>query len=81
MLDNFLSGDFIQNTPRALSIALVFFLAMGCALSAIYFSKPSGSLIVSAIAVPLPVLICLGAYSLGYWLPLVVQQSAVMVTK
>jgi adenylate cyclase len=80
MLDNFLSGDFIQKTPRALSIALVFFLAMGCALSAIYFSKPSGSLIVSAIAVPLPVLICLGAYSLGYWLPLVVQQSAVMVT-
>ncbi len=80
MLDNFLSGDFIQNAPQGLSVALIFFFAVGCASAATYFSKPAGNLTVSAVAMSLPVLICLGAYRLGFWLPLVVLETAGIAT-
>ncbi|MGD8520164.1 MAG: adenylate/guanylate cyclase domain-containing protein [Desulfobacterales bacterium] len=80
MLDNFLSSDFMQTVPRGLSIGLIFFFAMACALSATFFNKPAGSLSVSALAILLPVLMCLSAYRLGYWLPLVVLETAGITT-
>jgi adenylate cyclase len=80
MLDNFFSGDFMQTVPRGLSIGLIFFFAVACALPTILFNKPVGSLTVSAVAISLPVLMCLSAYRLGFWLPLVVLETAGITT-
>ena len=80
MLDNFLSGDFIQKAPRALSIAILFFIAIGCALATTNFSTPSVSIVIAVLALSLPVFMGLGAYHLGYWLPVVVMEIAIIVT-
>ena len=80
MLDNFLSDDFIQNTPPGLTIALIFIFALGCAFAAMYVYKPAASLSVTAMAVSIPVLLCLGAYHMGFWLPMVVLETAGIAT-
>lgn len=80
MLDNFFSGDFMQTAPRGFSIGLIFFFAVACAVPTILFNKPAGSLTVSAVAISLPVLMCLGAYRLGFWLPLVALETAGIAT-
>ena len=80
VLDNFLSDDFIQKTPQELTTALVFFFAFGCAFAAMYANRPAASFAVTAVAVSLPVLICLGAYRMGFWLPMVVLETAGIAT-
>ena len=80
MLDNFLSGDFIQKAPRALSVAIVFFIAIGCALIAVKFSSPSVNIVIAVLALSLPIAMSLGAYQLGYWLPVVVMEIAIVLT-
>ncbi len=80
MLDNFLSGDFIQKAPPSLSVAVVFFIAIGCALVAAKFSAPSVSIVITILALSLPISMSLGAYQMGYWLPVVVMEIAVVLT-
>jgi len=80
MLDNFLSDDFIQHTPPGVTLALIFIFALGCAFAAMYVYKPAASLTITAVAVSTPVLICLGAYRMGFWLPMVVLETSGIAT-
>lgn len=78
MLDNFLSGDFIRHTPVWFVLALITLLAASCAVFVSVFSSPLATLATGSICVTAPVLFSLGAYHYGFWLPLVVQETAVL---
>ena len=80
MLDNFLSGDFIEPASVLETIALVIILALACGFSASYFSSPAGSVIVSGVFILLPVLLSLVSYVKGVWLPLAVQETVAVLT-
>ncbi|MFH0814449.1 MAG: adenylate/guanylate cyclase domain-containing protein [Pseudomonadota bacterium] len=77
MLDNFLSGDFMRKVHPWQFIATVVLLALSSALMASFFHSPAGTIVVSALSFSIPILLSLGLYSKGIWLPLVVQETAV----
>ncbi|UCD87538.1 MAG: adenylate/guanylate cyclase domain-containing protein [Desulfobacterales bacterium] len=78
MLDNFLSIDFMCQAPFMLTVILVIVLALACAASACFFRSAVGSVAVSAMFVVAPVFFALGSYANGFWLPMVVQETAVV---
>jgi len=80
LLDNFLSGDFIRQPPTFVIVTLLFILSLICAVSVSHFRSVSGSVIAITAFISLPVLLSFGAYQQGYWLPLVVQEIAIVVT-
>ena len=80
LLDNFLSGDFMRRSSTWLTITIVFFLALSCAISASVFSSPGGSVTVGFIFFSIPVFVSFGSYFHGLWLPLVVQEISVAFT-
>ena len=77
MLDNFLEGDFIQAFPAPGTYALVILLSFVSALLVLHFSKPLLSVPIGLIFISIPILLALGAYVKGFWLPLAVQESGV----
>jgi adenylate cyclase len=80
LLDNFLSGDFMRQFPVSMMVPLLLMVSLICAVSVTYVKNVPGSIIAIAIFIALPVLISLGAYQQGFWLPLVVQEIAIVVT-
>ncbi len=78
MLDNFLSNDFMRPAPNGLVIFLVFLLTLTCAGLVSLFSSVTGSIAVSGMFIITPMLIALGAYAEGFWLPLVVVETGVV---
>lgn len=80
LLDNFLSGDFIKETPKWAAAGLALAVALACGVCASYFTGPGGSVMVSALFVLTPVLLSLGAYRIGIWLPLAVLETAAVFT-
>ena len=80
MLDNLLADDFIAPVPKAIVLILTLVLAM---LAGLATSSASGfirSAIVYLFFLALPVVLCLAAYRMGFWLPLVVQEAGVAFT-
>ena len=79
-LDNYLSGDFMRQSPPWATVTILFILSMGCAVVVTYLkgAVTSGTAIAGFIS--LPVLFSIGAYQVGVWLPLVVQETAIMLT-
>jgi adenylate cyclase len=80
LLDNFLSGDFMRRSLTWLTITIVFFLSLACAISASVFSSPAGSVTVGLVFFSIPVFISFGSYLFGLWLPLVVQETSAAFT-
>ena len=80
LLDNFLSGDFMRKFPVSLMVPFLFMLTLICAVSVTYVKSVPGTIVAIAIFIALPVLISFGAYRQGFWLPLVVQEIAIVVT-
>ncbi len=80
MLDNLLAGDFISPVPLALTIVITLLIAL---LAGIFSSWAKGitrSAFVYVAFLILPVAICFAAYRFGFWLPMLVQETAVAVT-
>ena len=77
VLDNFLSGDFMRQTPGWLTITVVIVLSLACALLASFFTTPAADVATSLVFLALPLLFALGAYRQGLWLPFAVQETAV----
>jgi len=75
MLDNFLSEDFMRLAPNGLTVALVILLALTGAGLVSFISSVIGSVAVSGIFIVAPILIALGAYAEGFWVPLVVMET------
>ena len=80
LLDNFLSGDFMRQLPTSVTVTLLISLALICAVSVTYLSSVSSSIIAIAVFISFPVFLSFGAYRQGFWLPLVVQEIAIVVT-
>ncbi|HDS05671.1 MAG TPA: adenylate/guanylate cyclase domain-containing protein, partial [Deltaproteobacteria bacterium] len=80
MLDNLLAGDFISPVPLALTIVITLFIALLAGMFSSWATGTTRSVLVYVVFLALPVIICFAAYILGFWLPLVVQETAVAVT-
>jgi adenylate cyclase len=79
-LDNLLSGDFLREAGAAAALACTLFFALAAAVSVVFSRKAGHSLLLFAVFLPLPALLCLSAYSRGWWLPMVVQEAAVSLS-
>ena len=80
MLDNLLANDFIRPVPTNMVIVLTLIITL---LAGMATSSASGifkSVMVYVFFICVPVILCLIAYRLGFWLPLVVQEAGVAVT-
>ena len=80
LLDNFLSNDFMRRSSVWLTMIVVLFLSLVCAISASTFSSPAGSVTTGVIFFSIPVLVSFGSYLHGLWFPLVIQEVAVAFT-
>ncbi len=80
MLDNLLAGDFIRPVPAAPVVVLTLLMAL---LAGVATSRARGiakSVLVYTVVICAPFILCAVAYRMGYWLPLMVQMAAVVVT-
>ncbi|MEI7636716.1 MAG: CHASE2 domain-containing protein [Syntrophus sp. (in: bacteria)] len=80
MLDNLLANDFIRPVPTAMVIVLTLFIALLAGMATSWASGISRSVLVYIFFICAPAILCLIAYRLGFWLPLVVQEMGVVVT-
>jgi len=80
LLDNFLSGDFMRQLPILATATTLFLLALICAISVTYLNRVASSVIAIAVFISIPVVLSFAAYQHGFWLPLVVQEIAIVVT-
>ncbi|MFH1103311.1 MAG: adenylate/guanylate cyclase domain-containing protein [Pseudomonadota bacterium] len=79
MLDNFLSEDFMRETPAPLILLLILLLSLSCGGLIARFRSPAGGLSLGALFIAVPVGIAIGGYRLGLWVPLLVLESAGIV--
>ncbi len=80
LLDNLLAGDFIKPVPFAVAVVITLVIALLAGLTTSYVTGILKSAVVYIFFIAIPVLLSLIAYRLGFWLPLVVQETAVAVT-
>jgi adenylate cyclase len=79
-LDDLLSGDFLRVMPWALAAALILALAVGAGLAGSFASRAGLGALVYVLALPLAPALSLGAYVLGYWLPLVAAELGTLLS-
>jgi adenylate cyclase len=79
LLDNFLSGDFIQTVSIPVVIILVLLLATISALVINRFNHPAVIALIILICIILPVALVIIGYQAQLWLPLIVQELAIIV--
>ncbi len=80
MLDNLLANDFIRPVPLALVVVITLIIVLLAGMATSWVSGIFKSVLVYAFFISAPVVLCLIAYRLGFWLPLVVQEAGVAVT-
>jgi adenylate cyclase len=80
MLDNLLSGDFLRPLPWAAFAVLAILLAAAAGLAASFVSGAGRSALVYVAFLPLAPALSLGAYALGWWLPLVGSELGVALS-
>ncbi|MDY6972747.1 MAG: adenylate/guanylate cyclase domain-containing protein [Thermodesulfobacteriota bacterium] len=79
LLDNFLSNDFMQKLPVTPTILLVLCLSLFSAMLSIFYR---GAVIpfTAIVSVLLPVGMSVLFYKSGYWMPMVVMETSVILT-
>lgn len=80
MLDNLLSGDFMRVLPWGAAALLILALAVGAGLASSYASTARGSALAYVGFLPLAPALSLGAFALGWWLPLLASELGVVLT-
>ncbi len=80
MLDNLLSGDFMRPLPWAAAAALILALAVAAGLAGSYASSARSGALSYVGFLPLAPALSLGAFALGWWLPLLAAELAVVLT-
>ncbi len=80
MLDNMLAEDFIRPVPQALVVVITLIILLLAGMATSWASGIFRSVLVYVFFIGLPVVLCLIAYRLGFWLPLVVQETGIAVT-
>lgn len=79
VLDNLLSGDLLRDVPSPLVVVGVLMLAVLGALSVVHSKKARHSFLAFGAFLPAPAVFGIAAYEVGFWLPLVVLELAVVV--
>lgn len=79
LLDNLLSGDFLQESPWFHTLFFTILLSMLCGIAVSFSRGIRGTLLVFAIFLALPVVLVTVAYQKGYWLPFLVEEMAVVL--
>lgn len=80
MLDNLLAGDFFRSVPKTAVVVITLLMAVMAGLGTSSVSGFVKSSFVYVFFIIAPVILCLYAYQEGYWLPIVVQETAVAGT-
>jgi len=80
LLDNFLSDDFMRHAPNWVVWIQLFFLSLICAVSTGFLKHVVSSISVISMFVSIPVLLAIGAYQQGFWLPIIAPEIAVAFT-
>ena len=80
MLDNLLAGDFIRPVPAMVTVMITLILVLLAGAATSRASSVFRSVLVYVFFICAPLVLCLVAYRLGFWLPLVVQETGVIVT-
>jgi adenylate cyclase len=80
MLDNLLANDFFKPVPIAAVIVITLLVALMAGMATSSVSGIARSAPVYVFFIIAPVILCIYAYHEGFWLPLVVQETAVVVT-
>jgi len=80
MLDNLLSGDFLRPLPWIPAAALMLLLAAGAGLAASFASGAGRGALGYVLFLPVAPALSLGAYALGWWLPLVASELGVILS-
>lgn len=79
VLDNLLSSDFLRDVPPPVVWLVVSAFAVLSALVLVHSRKPWHSALIFGAFLPIPAVMGLGAYELGFWWPAVVQEGACVV--
>lgn len=78
-LDNLISGDFLEDTPKEWSVLSIISLALLSSLLVFLGKRTWHSALLVGFFLALPVFIGFLAYPLGYWWPIVVHETAIAV--
>ena len=79
-LDNLLSRDFIKAVPFPLALALAFGLAISCGMLTSFFTRTRPLVGISMGYMVIPVGAGLLAYEIGFWLPMGILESSIVLT-
>lgn len=80
MLDNLLANDFIRSVPLPIVVLITLIITLLAGMATSWVSGIFKSVLVYVFFIGTPIVLCLIAYRLGFWLPLVVQEAGVAVT-
>lgn len=80
ILENILSQSFIKETSITVFLCVTLLLALFAGISSSLVSKLFKTVAIYLISILLPLILCAIAYVNGYWLPLVVPETSVMLT-
>ncbi|MCX6992418.1 MAG: adenylate/guanylate cyclase domain-containing protein [Kiritimatiellaeota bacterium] len=76
VLDNLLASDFIRDTPWPATTALTFLLGVLWGMATLYCRHTRDTAIAFIVALPIPAILCVAAYTKGFWLPFLVLEAA-----
>ncbi len=76
LLDNLLAMDPLRDAPWPATAALTLLLGLFWSLTTLYCRNARDTTIAFAVALPIPMILCVGAYLLGFWLPFLVLEAA-----
>jgi len=77
-LDNLLSNDFMRNAPREFTLLCVLIMGLLAGLLTRLGRNARENVLVFALTLPIPAILCVMAYQKGFWLPFLVQETAVV---
>ncbi len=80
LLDNFLSGDFIQKTPTWFTVLCALLLAGIIALLTTRYSNPLQNVVIGSGFLFVPGILSIGGYVAGYWVPFALLETATVTT-
>lgn len=80
ILDNFLEDDFIRDVPKYSASLFAILCSIICAVCISYVKGVIPLIFIAGASVIIPASISVILYVAGFWLPLVVQETAVVLT-
>lgn len=78
-LDNLLANDFMRHAAHGITLLCVLVMALLTSTLIRIGRTARANILVFGLILPLPLVLCVGAYQQGLWLPLLVQEAAIIM--